>query len=384
MFLEASLRRTGVEGKTKKDSYGKKWHFGVKLTGCSSLKLLGIPTSRNAIKKPCPPEFRLKLPKTGLGVGILFLMLSSAVHILSISRLNQVEKQKKIPVTVNHKRSQSIKIKMNTPRKIQSFQPNKKIVETPQQRTATKANPKKARLGKVNHSTLKETKVAKPISSKAQDPKKYAGNSKGNKKPATNTSAMHQPQQIRKTNSHLSQGKDAPSKPLKKKAFSSERKTKLKPRVTSNFGKLAIPKQHKARNKYEQLLNTSLTSMAGEVERGYQDYINEDLELGATVDLNTQEYRYIGYFTGLRKSIELTWTYPSTAIRRGLDGSVFVRFTIKQDGKVSQVNVLDSSGHKILDHAIVDAIKLAAPFAPLPESFGKKISIKGNFNYVLN
>ena len=71
-------------------------------------------------------------------------------------------------------------------------------------------------------------------------------------------------------------------------------------------------------------------------------------------------------------------------MRRGLHGNVFLKFTILKNGKISRVAVLDSSGHKILDHAVVDAIKLAAPFAPLPHSFGQRLKIKGTFRYTLH
>lgn len=140
------------------------------------------------------------------------------------------------------------------------------------------------------------------------------------------------------------------------------------------------------RKSYEHLLAYSMDQMADqELKTGYLDYIDDLAEDGDAIDLNTQEYRYIGYFTNLRKAIELVWSYPSEAVRRGLDGRVRIKFVIQENGKVSKVSVLESSGHHILDEAIVNAIQLAAPFSPLPTGFNKpQLVVKGNFSYILS
>jgi len=56
-----------------------------------------------------------------------------------------------------------------------------------------------------------------------------------------------------------------------------------------------------------------------------------------------------------------------------------------KDGHTRRLRVVKSSGYKILDDAIVEAIKLASPFSPLPDGFGKdKIVITGMFRYILS
>ena len=97
---------------------------------------------------------------------------------------------------------------------------------------------------------------------------------------------------------------------------------------------------------------------------GYQDYIDEKLEIADSIDLNTTDYRFIGYFSNLRKAFEMVWRYPSEA-RGGLQGSVSVRFTILKSGKLKYAKVVDSSGYPILDDAVIEALELAAPYDPL-------------------
>lgn len=139
------------------------------------------------------------------------------------------------------------------------------------------------------------------------------------------------------------------------------------------------------RKGYEQLLADSTEQLSStEMNQGYMDHLNDLVEEGETIDMNTKEYRFIGYFTNLRKAIELVWTYPSEAVQKGQYGKVIVKFIIQADGKVSKAQVLESSGYPILDSAILDAIRAAAPFAPLPKGFNKDhLLVRGAFSYVL-
>lgn len=151
---------------------------------------------------------------------------------------------------------------------------------------------------------------------------------------------------------------------------------------TNKFGRKITPG---SREGYEDLLSESMKSITEqESTQGYMDHLEDLAEEGEIIDMNTREYRFIGYFTGLRKSIELVWVYPSDAAHRGIHGHVIVKFIILPDGKLSKVQIVESSGYKILDNAIVDAIRTAAPYAPLPAGFKKdRLVIRGSFAYIL-
>ena len=132
---------------------------------------------------------------------------------------------------------------------------------------------------------------------------------------------------------------------------------------------------------YAQFLQESQRSLTA---GSHQDFIPDDLARGEAIDISTNEYRYIGYFSSLRKAIELAWNYPSQAVRRGQEGVVRLRFAIAADGTASRIKVMQSSGHRVLDVAIVDAIRLASPFSPLPKGIkSKQLTITGSFHYIL-
>jgi len=59
-------------------------------------------------------------------------------------------------------------------------------------------------------------------------------------------------------------------------------------------------------------------------------------------------------------------TYPDEARRRGDEGRATVRFTVRQDGKVLEQQLLSSTGSAILDAAVERLLRDARlpPFPP--------------------
>lgn len=285
------------------------------------------------------------LPRQGVGVLVAMVLVSLLIHLGSVLNLKNLPSVNTTSLNLPNKNT--VKIKVTQIPKTEA----KKILEAQQTKTAA---PDIARYrGANNHKTEKETKVAaNRIRPKAADPGDLA-TSNG---PAKSARPAGQPQQ---------------------KAIG--RELKIAPLGTKEIG-IVRPKP---RNTYESLIPTN-NELAGVMRAGYQDYIDEKLEEGDRVDINTSDYRFIGYFTLMRKAIEAVWYYPSDAARRGLQGEVALEFTIFKDGTVRGVKVLQSSGYEILDRAIVEAIKTASPFSPLPADMRKnKLVITGSFRYVL-
>ncbi len=66
-------------------------------------------------------------------------------------------------------------------------------------------------------------------------------------------------------------------------------------------------------------------------------------------------------FEIIRNSIEKTKTYPMLARKRGIEGTVYIRFSISPEGKPQDLRILKGSGSSILDNATLDIVKKAAP-----------------------
>ncbi len=100
------------------------------------------------------------------------------------------------------------------------------------------------------------------------------------------------------------------------------------------------------------------------------------------ITFNTREFKYYGYLQRLREKIEGIWKYPVDAAEKGIYGDLYLRFTIKKNGKLGAVELIRTSGHKILDDAAIKALKDAEPFWPLPEEWGTEgFTITGHFVY---
>jgi len=284
------------------------------------------------------------LPRQGGALLVAAVLLSLLLHLASYINVSYYTSNRPGP-----KVDIPIKITINDKRKIPDAEDpvNKQVVEVKQEKTKKPTDP--AFKSFTDHSAEKQTRleVTKP-NERAQD----AGN-QGQK-----------PKQEAKV--------DAGAKP---------KTPKLK---IDSAGSLAVGENKEKQEKYRALLPDT-KDLSRLVDAGYQQYLDEDIAIGDRVDINTTEYRYMGYMTAMRKSIELVWNYPLAAAQRNMQGEVGLEFIIEKNGEARRVRVTKSSGYKILDDAIVEAIKLAAPFAPLPEGFGKeRIVISGLFRYVLS
>jgi TonB family protein len=227
----------------------------------------------------------------------------------------------------------------------------KRILETPL--TPTEAPKLPSRAGAQDHATKRETKLSKKMlnNSKAME----AGSQPGDKQ---------------------------------NKSISSERKPQsvIAPQIFTGPGTMLFgPRKEKPRNTYERLLPDKSADVFSKPKGGYMEHIDNDIAEGDRIDMNTTSFRYISYFSGLRKQIELVWIYPSDAIQRGLQGAVQLEMIIEKDGRVSKVRVVQSSGYSTLDDNMLKTIKLASPFAPLPKGWGKeRLVVTGSFHYVLS
>ncbi len=83
---------------------------------------------------------------------------------------------------------------------------------------------------------------------------------------------------------------------------------------------------------------------------------------------DTRESMIAGYLDGWKRRVERVGTinFPDAARRRGMSGNPILEVAIRADGRLEQVLVRRSSGHRELDNAALRIVRLAAPFDPFP------------------
>jgi protein TonB len=93
---------------------------------------------------------------------------------------------------------------------------------------------------------------------------------------------------------------------------------------------------------------------------------------------------YINSFLGKVQRIG-NMNYPEEARERNLTGRVRLEVTLRPDGSLDRVRVLDSSGSEILDAAAKQIIRLGAPYSPFPadlkQRYADGLPIRHFFNF---
>lgn len=65
--------------------------------------------------------------------------------------------------------------------------------------------------------------------------------------------------------------------------------------------------------------------------------------------------------------------YPTEARRAGVYGTLRMLVSMKKDGTIKEVAVLQSSGSRLLDDAAIRIVRMAAPFAPFPDAMRENV-----------
>ncbi len=283
-----------------------------------------------SVRKP----LRTKLPSSLMWM----LFLSLAIHLASLLPLSIFTDHLRSNLAPKSVERSSVKVKIQPPRRIAELK--QKETDAPQEANYQSFE---------NHKAEKETRLSKLL----QNPK------------AADVGATPRREVVTQVQER--------SKPLSEKMSSAFGEGKLS---------FALPREKKSA--YGRLL-PDWQELSQVVDAGYQEHLDEEIPVGDRVDINTTEFRYMGYMTSMRKAIELVWNYPMEAAQRGMQGEVGLEFVILKSGQTKNIKVVKSSGYKILDDSIIEAIKLASPFSPLPDGFGKeRILITGSFRYILS
>ncbi|MBO6849658.1 MAG: energy transducer TonB [Marinobacter sp.] len=65
--------------------------------------------------------------------------------------------------------------------------------------------------------------------------------------------------------------------------------------------------------------------------------------------------------------------YPTEARRAGIYGTLRMLVSLKKDGTIKELAILQSSGSTVLDDAAIRIVRMAAPFAPFPDDMREEV-----------
>ncbi|HPX61134.1 MAG TPA: TonB family protein [Deltaproteobacteria bacterium] len=125
----------------------------------------------------------------------------------------------------------------------------------------------------------------------------------------------------------------------------------------------------------------SSSRLAGLEETYRRKYAKEVAE-GSTRFLNTDDDLFGSFLTRFKSAVYLYWRYPDEAVRLGLEGTTPVKITFNRKGEITKVQVLQSSGYKILDDEVVRTLRQLGPMGAFPKGYAKdEFNLIGLFHY---
>lgn len=139
-------------------------------------------------------------------------------------------------------------------------------------------------------------------------------------------------------------------------------------RVASDTAQTELDPHEQTPTAAELKRQQAIAQLAAELRQKKVDYAKRPKVKYLTA--STREYAYAAYMRGWSDRVERigNLNYPEEARRRGLHGDVLLTVVLDLDGSIKSIEVIQSSGQKILDAAAERIVRLAAPFPPAPRS----------------
>jgi protein TonB len=128
-----------------------------------------------------------------------------------------------------------------------------------------------------------------------------------------------------------------------------------------------VPTRPAAAEREIEQRKMEMAKLAQEIQRESEQYAKRPKR--KYISANTEEYAFAAYMRAWVARIERigNLNYPDEARRRQLHGQLVLTVGLTRDGRVKSVDVIQSSGHKVLDDAAIRIVHLAEPFPPLPQ-----------------
>ncbi len=87
-----------------------------------------------------------------------------------------------------------------------------------------------------------------------------------------------------------------------------------------------------------------------------------------------------GWLQRVSEKLAAVWKYPRELAERRIFGDVDVRITFKRNGELGRVELLRTSGYRVLDDSVIRALNDANPYWPLPDDWKEdELTIVGHF-----
>jgi len=126
-----------------------------------------------------------------------------------------------------------------------------------------------------------------------------------------------------------------------------------------------------------RLMSQSMNMASLQPEVGREQQWQAKLPRRKRISANTREYEYASYMNAWVAKVERVGNlnYPPELREKKLHGDLILSVGIYQNGSVESIEVLRSSGIPEIDNAAKNIVRIAGPYAPLPDNIRKNVDI---------
>ncbi len=126
-----------------------------------------------------------------------------------------------------------------------------------------------------------------------------------------------------------------------------------------------------------QLMRESMEMATLQPELSRQQPFRSKLPRREYISANTQQYEFASYMSAWVAKVERVGNlnYPTELRNKRLKGDLVLTVGIRHDGSVEGVDVTRSSGRREIDRAAIEIVRLASPYAPLPDNIRERVDI---------
>ncbi|MHA6492059.1 energy transducer TonB [Pseudomonas borbori] len=213
-------------------------------------------------------------------------------------------------------------------------------------------------------STFKSEEKPKEADFLAQDNQQGSGTLEHKAAPTTNEQATFQDTQVNQVIPPASPQQPVAREEAPKAAVATRKPQPQKTPIKREDSK-PVPETPPAPVFDSAQLSSEIASLEAELARDIQQYAKRP-KIHRLNAASTMRDKGAWYKDEWRKKVERigNLNYPDDARRQQIYGSLRLLVSINRDGTLYEVQVLESSGHRLLDQAALRIVRLAAPFAP--------------------
>lgn len=108
------------------------------------------------------------------------------------------------------------------------------------------------------------------------------------------------------------------------------------------------------------------------LEEGYRRKFENDVAEGDTRFLNSDDIQFGSFLRRFETAVYGVWRYPQEAALKGIEGITPVRITFNRRGEIVKVELLESSGARILDDEVMRTLRAIGPVGSFPRGYDKE------------